>query len=167
MPLLRLDGLLIRVLQHDLVTIEGSARLDRNLATVYLAGLARSSRDTMRQVLDVITQILSDGAADYLAMLKSPDALFPKGHLVDCAIGDQFDQRPTGIDRSPTACGWVVVAAWSGAGCIDIKRTVAPGHPLGYRGGFGSSHVRLCHPAHQRSPGHGRSARVARSDMYH
>lgn len=51
---------LVEVRQHD-VTISDAARLDRNPAAVYLAGLAPSSRDTMRRGLDVITGILGGG----------------------------------------------------------------------------------------------------------
>ena len=58
---------LVEVRQHD-VTISGAARLDGNPAAVYLAGLAPSSRDTMRRALDIIARIVGGDAADYLAV---------------------------------------------------------------------------------------------------
>lgn len=56
---------LVVVGQHDLATT-GPAQLDRNPAAVYLAGLAPSSRDTMRRALDIIGRIV--GAADCMAV---------------------------------------------------------------------------------------------------
>jgi len=58
---------LVEVRQQELITIEGG-RLDRNPAAVYLAGLAPSSRDTMRRGLDVIAGILGGDAADCMAV---------------------------------------------------------------------------------------------------
>jgi len=58
---------LVEVRQQELTTIEGG-RLDRNPAAVYLAGLAPSSRATMRRGLDVIARVLGGDAADYLTV---------------------------------------------------------------------------------------------------
>jgi site-specific recombinase XerD len=59
---------LVEVGQQDLATIEEAARLDLNPAAVYLAGLAPSSRDTMRRALNVVARILGGDAADYLTI---------------------------------------------------------------------------------------------------
>lgn len=56
------------VQQQDLATIEEATRLDLNPAAVYLAGLAPSSRDTMRRALDIIARIIGGDAAGYLAV---------------------------------------------------------------------------------------------------
>jgi len=59
---------LVEVEQQDLATIEEATRLDVNPAAVYLAGLAPSSRDTMRRALDIIARIIGGDAAGYLAV---------------------------------------------------------------------------------------------------
>lgn len=61
-------GSLVAVEQHDIITIDGPAPLDRNPAAVYLAGLAPSSRDTMRRALDIIAHIIGSDAADCMAV---------------------------------------------------------------------------------------------------
>ncbi len=58
---------LVEARQQELITIEGG-RLDRNPAAVYLAGLAPSSRDTMRRALDIIAHIIGGDAADCMAV---------------------------------------------------------------------------------------------------
>lgn len=58
---------LVEVRQQELITIEGG-RLDRNPAVVYLAGLAPSSRDTMRRALDITARIIGGDAADCMAV---------------------------------------------------------------------------------------------------
>jgi len=59
---------LVVVEPHDLSTVDDAARLDRNPAAVYLAGLSPSSRATMRHALNVIAHTLAGDAADFTAI---------------------------------------------------------------------------------------------------
>lgn len=53
---------------NEVALIDGVGRADRNPAAVYLAGLAPSSRATMRRGLDNIARRLSSGKADALGV---------------------------------------------------------------------------------------------------
>lgn len=59
---------IVVVEQHDLSTLDGTARLERNPAAVYLAGLSPSSRTTMRHALNVIAHLLAGDATDFMAI---------------------------------------------------------------------------------------------------
>ena len=54
--------------RSEITTIDSAERFDPNPAAVYLAGLAPSSRATMRRGLDIIARSVSNGAADSLGV---------------------------------------------------------------------------------------------------
>lgn len=100
---------LVEVRQQDLATIEEATRLDLNPAAVYLAGLAPSSRDTMRRALNIVARILGGDAADYLAL---PWARLRFQHTA--AIRAQLATRysHTTANRILSAVRGVLKAAW-------------------------------------------------------
>ena len=100
---------LVEVGQQDLTTSEGAARVDLNPAAVYLAGLAPSSRDTMRRALDVIARIVGGDAADFLAV---PWARLRFQHTA--AIRSELARRysHTTANRMLSALRGVLKAAW-------------------------------------------------------
>ena len=100
---------IVAIPQQDVTTIEEATRLDLNPAAVYLAGLAPSSRDTMRRALDIVARILGGDAADYLAV---PWARLRFQHTA--AIRAQLATRysHTTANRILSAVRGVLKAAW-------------------------------------------------------
>lgn len=113
---------LVEVRQHELITIE-SGQLDRNPAAVYLAGLAPSSRDTMRRALDIIARIVGGDAADCMAV---PWHLVRFQHAA--AIRSELATRysHTTANRMLSALRGVLKASWKlGMMTADEYQTAA------------------------------------------
>lgn len=117
-------GSLVAVEQHDIITIDGPAPLDRNPAAVYLAGLAPSSRDTMRRALGIIARILSGGdAADYLAV-PWQRLRFQHSAAIRAELATRYSH--TTANRMLSALRGVLKAAWKlGLMTADEYQTAA------------------------------------------
>jgi site-specific recombinase XerD len=113
---------LVEVERHDLITIE-SGRLDRNPAAVYLAGLAPSSRDTMRRALNVIARMVGGDAADYLG-IPWQQLHFQHTAAIRSELATRYSH--TTANRMLSALRGVLKAAWKlGQMTADEYQTVA------------------------------------------
>lgn len=112
---------LVVVGQHDLATT-GPAQLDRNPAAVYLAGLAPSSRATMRRALDVIAGMLG-GAADGLGV-PWERLRFQHTAAIRAQLADRYSHTTANLMLS--AMRGVLKAAWKlGMMTADEYQTAA------------------------------------------
>jgi len=115
---------LIEVGQQDLATIEGAGRLDLNPAAVYLAGLAPSSRETMRRALNVIAGIVApEGGADYMG-LPWAQLRFQHTAAIRSELATRYSHTTANLTLS--ALRGVLKAAWKlGMMTADEYQTAA------------------------------------------
>ena len=114
---------LVAVEQQDLTTITHAAQLDRNPAAVYLAGLAPSSRDTMRRALDVIARMVAGDAAGYLAV-PWERLRFQHTAAIRAQLATRYSH--TTANRMLSALRGVLKAAWKlGMMTADEYQTAA------------------------------------------
>ncbi len=108
--------------QHTLATGD-TTQLDRNPAAVYLAGLAPSSRDTMRRALDVIARMVAGDAADYLAV-PWERLRFQHTAAIRAQLATRYSH--TTANRMLSALRGVLKAAWKlGMMSADDYQTAA------------------------------------------
>lgn len=101
---------LVEVGQHDLATIEEATRLDLNPAAVYLAGLAPSSRDTMRRALDTIALILSPNNPTSYLGVPWAQLRFQHTAAIRAELATRYSH--TTANRILSALRGVLKAAW-------------------------------------------------------
>lgn len=100
---------LVVVGQHDLATTD-PARLDLNPAAVYLAGLAPSSRDTMRRALDIIAYVMTPNAPSNFSAFPWHLLRFQHTAAIRSELAARYSH--TTANRMLSAMRGVLKAAW-------------------------------------------------------
>ncbi len=114
---------LVAIPQHDLITTEGR-RLDSNPAAVYLAGLAPSSRATMRRALDVIAGIVAPNDAAGCMALPWARLRFQHTAAIRSELATRYSHTTANLMLS--ALRGVLKAAWKlGQMSADEYQTAA------------------------------------------
>lgn len=114
---------LVVVGQQGLGTLDGTARIDRNPAAVYLAGLSPSSRNTMRHALNVIARLLAGEDAN-LTTIPWQSLRFQHAAAIRSELATRYSH--TTANRILSALRGVLKAAWKlGLMTADEYQTAA------------------------------------------